>query len=31
MTIGEEVYGKLVPDQVKKILDSYRNEGGAAE
>ncbi|MBO5575849.1 MAG: NADH-quinone oxidoreductase subunit NuoE [Ruminococcus sp.] len=31
MTIGEEVYGKLVPDQVKKILDSYRTEGGAAE
>ena len=31
MTNGEEVYGKLVPDQVKKILDSYRNEGGAAE
>lgn len=31
MTIGEDVYGKLVPDQVKKILDSYRNEGGAAQ
>lgn len=31
MTIGEEVYGKLVPEQVKKILDSYRTEGGAAE
>ena len=28
MTIGEEVYGRLVPDQVKKILDSYK-EGGA--
>jgi NADH-quinone oxidoreductase subunit E/NADP-reducing hydrogenase subunit HndA len=28
MTIDEEVYGKLVPDQVKKILDSYK-EGGA--
>jgi NADH-quinone oxidoreductase subunit E/NADP-reducing hydrogenase subunit HndA len=29
MTIGEEVYGRLVPDQVKKILDSYKAEGGA--
>ncbi len=29
MTIDEEVYGKLVPDQVKKILDSYKTEGGA--
>lgn len=24
MTIGEEVYGKLTPDAVKGILDSYR-------
>ncbi len=28
MTIDEEVYGRLVPDQVAKILESYK-EGGA--
>lgn len=28
MTIGEEVYGKLTPDQVGKIIDSYINEKG---
>jgi NADH-quinone oxidoreductase subunit E/NADP-reducing hydrogenase subunit HndA len=28
MTIGEEVYGKLTPDQVGKIIDSYMNEKG---
>ncbi len=26
MMIGEEVYGKLTPDKVKGILDSYREE-----
>ncbi len=26
MMIGEEVYGKLTPDMVKGILDSYREE-----
>ena len=29
MMIDEEVYGKLTPDMVKPILDSYRTEGGA--
>ncbi|MBR2305374.1 MAG: NADH-quinone oxidoreductase subunit NuoE [Ruminococcus sp.] len=28
MTIGEEVYGKLTPDQVSGIIDSYMNEKG---
>ncbi|MBQ6634279.1 MAG: NADH-quinone oxidoreductase subunit NuoE [Ruminococcus sp.] len=28
MTIGEEVYGKLTPDQVGKIIDSYMDKGG---
>lgn len=26
MMVGEEVYGKLTPDKVKGILDSYREE-----
>lgn len=29
--IGDEVYGKLTPDDVDKILDSYINDGGEAE
>lgn len=30
MMVGEDVYGKLTPDQVPDILDSYKsNEGGA--
>ncbi len=28
MTIGDEVYGKLTPDQVSGIIDSYMNEKG---
>lgn len=28
MTIDEEVYGKLTPDQVSGIIDSYMNEKG---
>ena len=28
MTIGEEVYGKLTPDQIDKIIDSYLAEKG---
>ncbi|MBR1423723.1 MAG: NAD(P)H-dependent oxidoreductase subunit E [Ruminococcus sp.] len=28
MTIGEEVYGKLTPDQISGIIDSYMNEKG---
>ncbi len=32
MTIGEEVYGKLTPDQVDKIIDSYlADKGGKQE
>ena len=26
MMIGEEVYGRLTPDKVKEILDSYKKE-----
>lgn len=29
--IGDEVYGKLTPDDVDKILDSYINDGGETE
>ena len=28
MTIGDEVYGKLTPDQISGIIDSYMNEKG---
>ncbi len=31
MMIGEDVYGKMTPDQVDKILDKYMQEEGGAE
>ena len=31
MMIGEDVYGKMTPDQVDKILDKYIQEEGGAE
>ena len=31
MTINDEVYGKLTPEQIPAILDSYADKGGKKE
>ena len=31
MMVGEDVYGKVTPDQVPGILDSYKNNEGGAD